>query len=590
MNNKDHLHPDRDNKIILDSWKEISSYLERSEKTCRKWEKKFGLPVYRMENSPRARVFAYKNELENWMSEKLRDMELDESDRFQSSLKRLTSFKSLTLFILAVVVISLLFLLLKPDFFKKQGSSLQKSAEQKIIAVLPLVNINGNREIECFADGMTDALITELAKIRQLKVISRTSVMAYKNGKKLLKEIGNELNADCVVEGIIYCDGSDMRISVQLIDSKEDIHLWAENYREQYRNIFGIQKKIALDIAEHIAVNITSEEIGAIRDSGQINMKAYENFLRGTIEFDKTTRESLYTAIDFFNKAINIDPEFARGYAWMGISHFILAQMDTIPPRDNFKKAKEYADIAISIDKNCAEAIAVQAIVKWGYDWDIKDSENLFLKAISLSPSSAITYNLYRYLLFSMGRMKETSDVMKLICELDPNSRWNKVLKLWASGDDVSVKIERLEKLSEKYPGDWRVAGVLAGLYFTTDQFDKSINMDKRGVEINNNHYEPVLWLARNYNETGDRDMSLKLLKEVLERDETEYVSPSQVAEVYCSLKDFDKAFEYLERAYDEKDYRLLHNLLLWPHFENLRSDPRYDILLKKMGMQNIKL
>jgi len=572
-------------KIFLDSWKEISNYLERSEKTCRKWEKELGLPIHRLEDSPKARVFAYREELDTWMKEKLSVIEKENSEKKSVSKSEIFLAKKWTMFSLIILSLFIVAIFNYNVFFKNRNKQNLIQDNFRTLAVLPLENINGNKKIDCFADGMTDAIITELAKIKYLRVKSRTLVMNYKNSKKPLKEIAKELNADCIVEGAVFCEDEDLRISVQLIDSKEDVHIWAENYREKFSNIITLQKKIALDIVNHIAIKMTPEEIGSIRTARNINLKAYEDFLRGSIEFDKTTRESLFSAIDFFHKAIENDHEFARAYAWIGFSYSILAKIDSEDPRSMFKKAKIYADKALALDNMVPEAHAVMGFYKWGYEWDFAAAEKEFKLAISLSPSSAIVRNFYWIFLYSIGKKRESLNEINIACELDPHSLFNLIMKKFLSKESIENKITNLKKLEIVNPLDFRIKNALALLYLRKGEIIKSKELLINVNEIRKNHYQSYSAVAKFYANQGMRKRAEEILYDLLDRDKKEYISPTCISIIYTALGDYENAFRFIEKAYKEKDWLLLRQISVWEGIDLIRSDQRFKDLKNKIGI-----
>ncbi|MCK5004209.1 MAG: hypothetical protein KAS21_03935 [Candidatus Aminicenantes bacterium] len=248
-------------KTFLDSWKEISNYLERSEKTCRKWEKELGLPIHRLEDSPKARVFAYKEELDEWMKEKFLVIEKESSG--ESGISKVEIFFTKKWNIFSLIILSLLIVAFfnYNILFKKRDELKNLQKNFHTLAVLPFENINGKEKVNYFTDGLTDSVLTELARIRGLKVISRTSIMNYKNVRKPLSVMAEELNADFIVQGTVSQSEEIVRISIHLINIKSKHNLWSGNYERKYENILSLQKEIVLDIIEHISIIVSPDHL-----------------------------------------------------------------------------------------------------------------------------------------------------------------------------------------------------------------------------------------------------------------------------------------------------------------------------------------
>lgn len=572
-------------KTILDSWKEISIYLERSEKTCRKWEKELGLPIHRLEDSPKARVFAYKEELDAWMEEKL--LVLKKGNSGENRLLRIKLYFAEKWIVFSLIVLSLFFIaILNYNIpFKKRDEQKYLQKNFPMLAVLPFENINGKKEIDYFADGLTDAVITELAKISVFNVISRTSIMSYKNARKPLSVIAEELNADYIVEGAVFHSEDMVRISIQLITTKDNHSLWSEEYERKFENIISLQKEIVLDLIKHVSIIVTPEDINAISHSDLINVKSYEYFIRGCVEFDKTTLESLYSAIDLFKSSFEVNPGFARAYAWAGISYSILAKIDAEDPRSMFEKAKIYADKALALNNMVPEAHAVMGFYKWGYEWDFAGAEKEFKLAISLSPSSSIVRNFYWIFLYSIGKKKESLNEINIACELDPYSLFSLIMKEFISEKNIENKIANLKKMEIVNPLDFRIKNALALLYLRKGEIIKSKELLITINEIRKNHYQSYSAVAKFYADQGMRKRAEEILTDLLDRDKKEYISPTCISIIYIALGDRENAFRFIERAYKEKDWLLLRQISVWEGIDLIRSDQRFKDLKNKIGI-----
>lgn len=275
------------------------------------------------------------------------------------------------------------------------------------IAVLPLENLPPDPKEEYFADGMTEALITDLAKIGSLKVISRTSVMQYKRTKKPIREIAQELNVDALIEGSVLRAGDQVRITAQLIDASTDEHIWAESYEREISNILALQREVASAIASQIKIQLTPQEQERLRGIRSVNPKAYEAYLRGRFYGAKNTEEGFNTAIDYFQKAIELDPNYPPFYAGLAIMHAILGNYGFRSPMDVYPKSKEIARKALQMDPDLGDTHAVLGFIKANYDWDWAGAEAEYKLAIQLNPNFAFAYDQYGYFLGVQRRIED---------------------------------------------------------------------------------------------------------------------------------------------------------------------------------------
>src|SRR2546427_3733566 len=290
------------------------------------------------------------------------------------------------------------------------------------LAVLPLEELSGSPGQDYFADGMTDELITDLAQIKALRVISRTSVMVYKGAHKSLPDIARELNVDAVVEGTVLHSGNRVRITAQLIYAATDRHLWAESYERDVRDILGLQREVAKDIVDEIRIKVTPEEQVLLSGAPPVNSEAYEAYLKGRYYWETRTEEGLRKAISYFEEAIEKDPTSPRAYRGLADSYNALGSDEFLPPMETFPKAKAAALEALRRDQNFAEAHASLAFAIWNYDYDWKAVETEYKRAIDLNPGYATSYHWYAGYLMGMGRFAEAIAAVKKARELDPLS------------------------------------------------------------------------------------------------------------------------------------------------------------------------
>jgi TolB-like protein/DNA-binding winged helix-turn-helix (wHTH) protein/Tfp pilus assembly protein PilF len=288
------------------------------------------------------------------------------------------------------------------------------------IAVLPLENISGDPTQEYFADGMTDQLITDLGKIGELRVVSRTSVMQYKGVRKSLPQIGRELNVDAVVEGTVHRSGNRVRITAQLVEAPTDNHLWAERYDADIRDVLKLQDEVASAIVDQIRVRLTPQERALLSSSQVVDPEAHEAYLKGVYLWNERSPEGLQKAIEYFNQAIQKDQNYALAYAGLADVYGVLSDHDVSPPREAYPKAKAAALKALAIDDTLSEAHTCMAWIEEGYDWDGPRAEKEFQRAIELNPNYAVAHYRYSRLLYDQGRLDESVREAKRAVELDP--------------------------------------------------------------------------------------------------------------------------------------------------------------------------
>lgn len=295
-------------------------------------------------------------------------------------------------------------------------------ADIQSLAVLPLTNLNANPAQEYFADGMTEALITELAKISAVRVISRTSVVQYKETKKTLPEIAHELKVDAIVEGSLLYSGDQVRINAQLLQANPERHLWAESYERKISDILALQSEVTRAIATEINARLTPQEQAHLTRVRQVNPEAYQAYLKGRYFWNKRTPEGFNKGIKYFNQAIVIDPSYAPAFAGLADCYNLLNDNDVLPPKEAIPRAKAAAEQALAIDSTLAEAHASLGFALARYDWDWIGAEHELQRAIELQPNYAIAHHWYALQLGMMGRFQEAMMEMNKALELDPLS------------------------------------------------------------------------------------------------------------------------------------------------------------------------
>ena len=460
------------------------------------------------------------------------------------------------------------------------------ATEKNSIAVLPFKNLSGKIENEYFSDGITEDIIACLSKIKNLKVISRTSVMQYKNSEKNLRDIGQELDVATIMEGSVRCDNNRVRIVAQLIDAQEDEHLWTETYDEFMTEIFDIQSAVAEKIAVSLRANITPVKNDFFNVKATENMEAYDLYLKGRYHLNKRMPDDLKKGIDFFTQALASDPNYAHAYSGLADSYMILGNYNLEPPLTAFTKAKEAAGKALEINDGLAEAYSSLAFVQMHGDWNWAAAEKGFKKAIDLDPGYATAYSLYASYLTALGRSDEAQNMRQHARELDPLSTYillDEALELYFE-EKYDRTIEHCRKLIQTDPFLILAYIPLCGAYIQKSMYDDAIGILTRASWFSGGNQAVVAAMGYTYaasGKTGDAQMMAELL---IEKSQEEYVSPFWIAVVYTGLNNKDEAFSWLEKAARQRDGSMVF-LNVTPIFKPLRSDPRFQKLLLQIGL-----
>jgi len=452
------------------------------------------------------------------------------------------------------------------------------------IAVLPLQNLSGDANQEYFADGMTDALITNLAQFGSLRVISRTSAMHYKGSHKSLPEIARELNVDAVVEGSVTRSGNQVRITAQLLDAHADRHLWAKAYDRDTREIMSLQQDVADSIAHEIQAKLTPQENLRQAQNRQVDPEAYDNYLRGLYFWHKFTEPGMRQAQEYFEKSVQKDSSYALGYAWLANTYGQLG--DYVGPRKVFMlKSKETSQKALQLDDNVAVAHGALGWVRWAYDWDWPGAESEFKRAIQLSPGHALSHGIYARYLDSMGRFEEATREHRIARELDPLD----LVLIYDLGDHFVVSRE-YDKAIVEYrlvlEMDPNFIGAHQGL---------ALAYEGKGMEketISEWEQEAMLAGAPDLAEAikiasvrrGYKGaLKARLTYDQHRRSESSYVSFSRFARTYAALGEKDLALQALEKAFVEREPMAWLNVD--PEWDPIRADPRFQDLVRRVGL-----
>lgn len=452
------------------------------------------------------------------------------------------------------------------------------------LAVLPLENLSGDPEEEYFADGMTQALITELGKVQAMRVISWQSVKQFKGTNKPVPQIARELHVDAVVEGSALRAGEKVRITTQLVQANPERSLWSESYERNLRDVILLQREVTQAIAHEIRVTLTPQERTWVSAARPVNRDAYEAYLKGLFYWSQRTPESLRKSSEYFQQSIAKDPGYAPAYASLAEFYSASSQYGVLTSKESLPKAKAAAMKALALDGSLAEAHAAlaDALVE-DYDW--KNAETEYRRALELNPGSARVHYLYSLgFLTPLGRHAEAIAEMQRAQELDPlsliiNANLGATFMLARQFDQA---IQQSRRTLEMDPHFVPARGNLALAYQGKGMLEETIRETQK-VLADSYAPQPVSQLARAYALAGKRAEALKMMAGLKELSKQAYVSSYDVATVYVALGQKDRALTELEHAYDEHSERLIWLGVDW-RFDDLHSDPRFQDLLRRMN------
>jgi eukaryotic-like serine/threonine-protein kinase len=452
------------------------------------------------------------------------------------------------------------------------------------LAVLPMANYSGDPQQDYFADGMTEELITDLAQIKSLRVISRTSAMAYKGTRKTLPQIGRELNVDGVLEGSVERAGSRVRITEQLVEAATDRHLWAKSYERELKDVLALQAEVARAVAAEVQAAITPQEAARLASARAVDPKVHELYLRGRYQLNRAgSRPAIDGAIATFNRALSIDPAYAPAYAGLADSYVALTDF-YLPPEETMPKAKEAAARALALDEVLAEAHVSLGMVHLGYDRDWAGAEREFRRAIELNPGLSTAHEVLGDYFAVVGRVGESSAEIEKAARLDPLSSaiaydggWDSVL---ARRYDRAV--EWFRKAIELDPSNgWLDVNLAIALTQQGKLSDAAAAAEKGIAGLDSPLARAVA--AGTFAAAGQRERARKMAEELERASGSRYVCPYELAVVSIRLGDRDEAFRLLEKGYRERSV-CMQFTKCDPRLDPLRSDPRFADLLRRLA------
>ncbi len=465
-----------------------------------------------------------------------------------------------------------------------EGSHTYGTNKIHSLAILPFRNISGDSSQEYLCAGLTDEITTDLAKIRTLKVISRTSADQYRTTTKRLPEIARELNVDAVVEGTFLSSSNRVRVSAQLIRAATDTHLWADSYQRNGNDLFILQTEIAGNIAREVGA--TLKPPGEIAATPPVNPNAYDLYLRGRYLWNQRTRSGLEKSVSYYNRAVQIDPAYAKVYAALGESYVVLSTYGGPTPAEWLTRARSSAQQALRLDPSLAEAHTVLAAVKVAYDRDWQTATAEYQQAIKLNPNYPTAHHWYSLHLSRLGRHAEAKEEIQRALDLDPLSRIINIdageTFYWAREPDQALLA--LQRAVELDPNFAQVHVVLGKVYEQKRDFEQALAEFKRADELLPDSPTTLAFIGHALALAGKREQALAIATKLNEISKHHYVSNITLAFLYCALEDSDSAMAWLEKSYREPG-ESIDFIGAEPLFDGCRSDPRFQALLQRLNL-----
>jgi len=453
------------------------------------------------------------------------------------------------------------------------------------IAVLPFSDLSPQKDQAWFCDGMTDEIIGRLTKFKDLKVIAKTSVEAYRGTKKSVQDIGQELGVDTILEGSIRKEENNIRISAQLINVEDNSYSWSDTYNRELASVFAIQDEISLAIVDKLKLELLEKgEIELVKRHTD-NLEAYNLYLKG--RYFLHTRFDQMKGLMYFQQALEKDPDYALAYLGIASCYTTLGFFGLLPPKEAYQKAKSAVNKALEIDNTLSEAHDSLAWIKTNFDWDWEEAEREFRRALEFNPGYAPARMRYATFLSAMGRFKEAFVEARRAQELDPLSLSIKsvVGVIFYLARQYDKSIEQLKKALEIDPNSVTVHFYLGETYVAKELYEEAIAAFQKGMTLSRGSPFAVGWLGMAYAFSGQKDEALKMLGQLDELSKERYVSPLNFGIIYLGLGDKDKAVDYFERAYLERDPFLVFGKVQ-PLADSVRSHPRFAEILRKMGLE----
>jgi TolB-like protein/Tfp pilus assembly protein PilF len=488
--------------------------------------------------------------------------------------------------ILAIAAIGFLILLGAGGWFYRSSGRGGEAIDS--LAVLPFVNAGGDPNAEYLSDGITESLINSLSQLPHLKVMSRDSAFMYKGKDGDARTIGQALGVRAVLKGHVMQRGDNLDVSAELVDARDDSHIWGEQYSRKAADIFALQGDLAKDMTSMLRMRLTGDDEKRMAKTYTANPEAYQDYLKGRFWWNKRTEEGLNKAIGYFQRAIAKDPGYALAYSGLADGYGGLGSGNLGAPNENYPKAKQAALKALELDDTLAEAHISLAGIRARYDWDWSGAEKEFKRAIEIKPDYAPAHDLYGDFLTELGRLDEGVTELERALELDPLSVGSNRDLGYTFYDerhyDQAIAQER--KSLELDPNYLQAHSILGRSYLQKSMYDEGIAEFEKELAISPANPPALYDLARGYAMAGRRTEARKVLDQLSALSKQRYIAQKSLAAIYAALGEKDKAFERLEKAYQEHSIATGLSIKEFPGFDPLRPDPRFADLLRRMNLQ----
>ena len=564
----------------LESWKEIAAYLDRDVRTVQRWERSDELPVRRLQHAKLASVYAYTDELDEWrLGREPAEPTVDTAPLKPRSVLRPWFVAGIvtTVALGAAVVL----------WPRRAVERPAVTAPIQTIAVLPIANFSGDPQQEYFADGMTDALIARLSTVPGFLVISRTSVMQFKQTQRRVPEIAKTLNVQGIVEGSVTRSEGRVRVTVKLIRAATDTTLWADVFERDSHDVLGLQSDVAQAIARQVETSLSQEDIARLAATRPVAPEAFESYLKGSFLLQKDSGPSSEEALRLFEASIALDPTFAPAHlglarAYESLGTYFIGERSPLETRP---KSVAAAKEALRLDRDSSGghtlvARADQREFRW------TDAEAGYRRAIRLNPSDSDAHAQLADLLVCLGRFDEAIATARRSRNMDPLSlsrglNLGMVLYFARRHDD---SIRELRALRAVHPDDPRLLWYLGDSLMEVSHVGEAVELLERSV-ARARLPGPLGFLAVAYGRAGRRQDAERIVDELTSRARKSYVPPAAFVAAYTGVGDVDRAFAALEQAYEERS-NLVRSLKVLPILDPLRPDPRFGDLLRRTGLE----